>query len=406
MKKKFIITIIIFIITIIFINNNIINNSAFNSNLKYDQCLNKITKHNNLSNNYLYVLDKNNSFNITYFNNKNNINNILFNISVYTDINNPPKIIYDNNDVYILFDGIQYEENDNLLTYDEYQNYCTKGIYSKAAPKIYHYNINKNRLKSLSINNNVDKVLVDGFIYKGKFISVQEKNITSSLNVLKLFDRWQKTIGFINDTKLNNRIVGTSALNIKGLVDNDIYYYPALNGIYSYNLKTNENKHIISLNLGVCEDVQLIKYKDNFILVKENIPLIKFDGETDIDNNKNNDVEIIKYNSDFKIIKKLKLDNNLENITVGSKGFVMTSYICKNGNFKSTYRYINFENLNESVLLEKNNKLNDKNIVDLSFMERDNYLYKSLFIDNKNDFIFINTPQNKIQKIIKENKII
>ena len=46
----------------------------------------------------------------------------------------------------------------------------------------------------------------------------------------------------------------------------------------------------------------------------------------------------------------------------------------------------------------------------LDFVDDENTKYNvdvlKKFIDNKNDFIFINTPQNKIQKIIKENKII
>lgn len=311
-----------------------------------------------------------------------------------------PRIVQNKDNVYIMYSGLNYKNDDENIYYDEDKKYCMRMFLYKNKPIICNYNVSDNNIYDVNIKNKHDTILLDGVIYKNKYINIFEKNKTPFYNII---ERWSKTTGYINNKKLDHPIVGLSSLNIKGCLVDNIYYYPALDGIYAYNLENDTDKKIIDLDLRNCEDVYLIKNNQNFILIKENIPLIKNDEYIGIDA-KANDTEIIKFDSQFKIIKSIKLNNYIEDITIGQNGAVITYGEFKNGNFELDYKYINFETLREDIIYERNLKLDDT-ITELHFPDIDQYLYKCLFMESNKSFIFIYTNKHEIDNVVKERDI-
>lgn len=311
-----------------------------------------------------------------------------------------PRIIQNKDNVYIMYSGLNYKNDDENIYYDEDKKYCMRMFLYKNKPIICDYNVSDNKIYDVNIKNKHDTILLDGVIYKNKYINIFEKNKTPFYNII---ERWSKTTGYINNKKLDHPIVGLSSLNIKGCLVDNIYYYPALDGIYAYNLDNDTDKKMIDLDLRNCEDVYLIKNNQNFILIKENIPLVKNDEYIGMAA-KSNDTEIIKFDSQFKIIKSIKLNNDIEDITIGQKGAVITYGEFKNGNFELNYKYINFATLREDIIYERNLKLDDT-ITELYFPDIDQYLYKCLFMESNKSFIFIDTNKHEIDNVVKERDI-
>lgn len=312
-----------------------------------------------------------------------------------------PHIIQNKDNVYIMYSGIDYKYDAKYLEYDDNRQYTIRAFLDKNMPILCDYNISKNKIYDVNIKNKHDTFLLDGVMYKNEYINIFEKNKTPFYSIN---ERWSKTTGYINNKKLDHPIVGVSGLNIKGCLVDNIYYYPALDGIYAYNLDNDTDKKMIDLNLGNCENVYLIKNNQNFILIKENLPLenigdyISLTFET-------NDTEIIKFDSQFKIIKSIKLNNDIEDITIGQNGAVIIYAQIEPGNIKSFYKYINFETLKEDIIYERNIKLDDNSIMAIYFPTIDQYLYKCLFMESNKSFIFIDTIKHEVDKVVEERDI-
>ncbi|WP_290773300.1 hypothetical protein [Anaerofustis sp.] len=389
--------VLIFVFIII---GNFIDENFFRYSVEIND---KNSKNSNIEKYYCYINDDNSAIILACVSDDLKINkNIASIYPRYLHYGPRPRIIQNKDNVYIIYSGLNYKNDDENIYYDDDKKYCMRMFLYKNKPVICNYNFFDNKIHDINIKNKHDTILLDGVMYKNEYINIFEKNKTPLYNIN---ERWSKTTGYINNKKLDHPIVGVSALNIKGCLVDNIYYYPALDGIYAYNLDNDTDKKMIDLDLRNCEDVYLIQNNQNFILIKENIPLIKNDEYIGIDV-KANDTGIIKFDSQFKVINSIRLNNDIEDVTIGQNGFVITYGTFKNGHFELGYKYINFESLKEDILYERNIKLDDDSFTELHFPDIDKYLYKCLFMESKKSFIFIDTNKHEIDKVVEESGIL
>ena len=179
-----------------------------------------------------------------------------------------PRCILINNCIYILIKGEQGIDTELVL--DD-----GKTLYlGNCAPRIYKYNYQKGEFHSEPIHNNKNTLVLDLFNTDKGVKFVEEKNVTKRLYLHDLFgpfvSKWKKSKGEINNSLLDHPIVSTRKVSARGFYNEGFYYYPAISGIYRFNINNNHDEKLVSFDEKYWEELRLYMYGNSIYLIESN----------------------------------------------------------------------------------------------------------------------------------------
>jgi len=251
----------------------------------------------------------------------------LFSVSANSAGRGIFKVYEDENNVYLCRDGAVLVDFDVVVLDEE-----AVFFRDDAAPFIIQYEKKTGKVSDIGLKGDKNKIVLDLFSYKDNLNYLIEKRTKKPF--FKMFSffppsTWIDSVGFLggrNPKEFDFKVVGDSLLNVSGCLAGDYYYFPAISGIYKINLKTSETDLCIEKDYRKYNYVQIIKRGDSFIVVEEKI--ISYTGRSLIANDRTNEketeVNILEYASDFKQEKRKKeIDICIDYTVIGTDGIIL-----------------------------------------------------------------------------------
>lgn len=317
-----------------------------------------------------------------------------------------PEIKKMGNEILIVFQG--YNQSCDYINYEyDYSSipYFHYNMFTNSFPYMIRITNNTKNYKLLPLKKPRETIIVDYQIIDNKIITVLEKNILGMTSGLKesLFSwlpsdwgEWYsfyETTGEINNTTINHKIIGNSMLNAKGCIYGDNYIYPAIDGIYSYNLKTKKDVIVKDIFFNSSSKVVIWKHNNAYYIINDYV----LHDSDDWPNSWPEEFKLVKYDNRFnKIMEKEKL-GDLVDIIWGKNGFVI---ICAEDNaYKVCYSPYAELDMKTIVSFKKKEKYLKKNIPDTITnidLQRYNYANAPHVFFNGKRFVIVDRRTNKI----------